>query len=692
MTGRIQIILAAWLTVWLATACGPTPSGTENNNNNNNVTTTCESDQDEDGICDQFEGIDTLVDTDGDGVPDYLDLDSDNDGIADSIEKGNINPGDYPVDSDGDGIPDFRDLDSDGNGLSDAVDGVADLDGDGVGNYADLDDDGDGIFDLVEMGGDPYSPLDSDLDGTPDYQDTDSDNDTILDLHEGSGGLADSDGDGIPDYLDLDSDNDGIFDEIEAGDTNPNTPPVDTDGDGIPDFRDADSDNDGLADGLEDLNHNGVVDPGESDPRNDDTDGDGVSDLIEVAAGTDPQDNTDNPHANGDFVFLVPFEEPASPPEDRLDFSTAFQNVDIYFMIDYSGSMAGEITSIHNSIATVIDALVCGPGENPALTNCIPDLQTGAGQYGGQAGVNPNLEHLKDINGINLIADGPNSTEYYLPSSAPGYGNEYHIQAMDMAISGSCASDPTRFGLACYRSNSLRILLMATDEPFSQDPFWPGQAQPILDNLANNDIVVIGVYGAAAGTLLTDMSSMSSGTPPEPLIPALTTTSINTQACNALPAGAFYNNQAIVEGVNANAANAVTCAVQAVTAYIAQDVRAESVNDPANVDGNGNPVDAPSAFIDYIDVFMDGSAECPTYADVADSDSDGHPDVFVGLLPGSPVCWKIHVKDNITVEPALYPLMFRATIDVYGTGTSLLDTRDVYFLVPPVIAGPIIPQ
>ena len=465
---------------------------------------------------------------------------------------------------------------------------------------------------------------------------------------------------------------------------------MDTDGDTHPDYRDSDSDNDGLLDGLEDLNANGVVDPGESDPRNEDTDGDGVTDMIEVAAGTDPQDAADNPQANGDFVFLEPYEDTASPPNDRLDFSTAFQNVDIYFMIDYSGSMSGEITSIHNSITTVIDDLVCSPGENPSVTNCIPDLQTGVGQYGGQAGVNPNLEHLKDINGVNLIADGPSSTEALLPSTAPGWGNEYHIQAMDMAVGGSCASDPTRFGLACYRSNSLRILLMATDEPFSQDPFWPGQAQPILDNLANNNIVVIGVYGASS--VINDMSSMQGGTPPEPMIPVLTTTNINTTACNALPAGAFYNNQAIVEGINANAANAVTCAIQAVTAYVDQDVRAEALNDPANVDGNGDPVDAPSAFIDYIEVFMDGSPECPNYTDVSDSDSDGHADVFLSLLPGNPVCWMIHVKDNITVEPTTEPLMFRATIDVYGTGTSLLDSRDVFFLVPPVIDDPVIPQ
>jgi hypothetical protein len=47
------------------------------------------------------------VDTDSDGVPDYLDLDSDNDGIFDAIETGN--------DLDSDGIKNYRDLDIDGD-------------------------------------------------------------------------------------------------------------------------------------------------------------------------------------------------------------------------------------------------------------------------------------------------------------------------------------------------------------------------------------------------------------------------------------------------------------------------------------------------------------------------------------------------------------------------------------------------
>ncbi len=49
-----------------------------------------------------------------------------------------------------------------------------------------------------------------------------------------------------------------------------------------------DADNDGLSNSAEDVNQNGVVDTGETDPANSDTDGDGVDDGTEIANGTDP--------------------------------------------------------------------------------------------------------------------------------------------------------------------------------------------------------------------------------------------------------------------------------------------------------------------------------------------------------------------------------------------------------------------
>jgi hypothetical protein len=39
---------------------------------------------------------------------------------------------------------------------------------------------------------------------------------------------------------------------------------------------------------------------------------------------------------------------------------------------------------------------------------------------------------------------------------------------------------------------------------------------------------------------------------------------------------------------------------------------------------------------------------------------------------------------NTTVMPTASPQLFRAQVDVIGDGVTVLDTRDVYFVVPPI--------
>jgi hypothetical protein len=81
------------------------------------------------------------LDTDCDGLIDAIDSDSDNDSINDVDEKGNATLALPPVDTDGDGAPDFRDVDTDADNHCDgpcntqcagACDGICLADGAGV--------------------------------------------------------------------------------------------------------------------------------------------------------------------------------------------------------------------------------------------------------------------------------------------------------------------------------------------------------------------------------------------------------------------------------------------------------------------------------------------------------------------------------------------------------------------------------
>ena len=107
-------------------------------------------DDDNDGIPDTQEG-DGTIDTDGDGMPDSMDLDSDDDGLTDAFEADPTNnfdtdgdgivdnfadtdgdglndttsPNMVPVDSDGDGMPNFQDLNSDNDLFTDAIEDLS---------------------------------------------------------------------------------------------------------------------------------------------------------------------------------------------------------------------------------------------------------------------------------------------------------------------------------------------------------------------------------------------------------------------------------------------------------------------------------------------------------------------------------------------------------------------------------------
>lgn len=186
------------------------------------------------------------TDTDNDGIPDYLDIDSDDDGIPDNIEAqttdGYITPsgidannnglddayegegvlGVIPVDTDLDGLPDYVDEDADGDGVPDNIEGN-DFDQDGLPDvvWIDSDKDNDGLNDGYEGNetidtdvnddiNDPLADLpDTDQDGIPDFRDTDDDDDGIETADEdlnldGDFANDDSDEDGVPNYLDPD--------------------------------------------------------------------------------------------------------------------------------------------------------------------------------------------------------------------------------------------------------------------------------------------------------------------------------------------------------------------------------------------------------------------------------------------------------------------------------------------------------
>jgi uncharacterized repeat protein (TIGR01451 family) len=311
------------------------------------------------------DGTHRVLDSDSDGIPNYLDLDSDNDTVPDNIEAqttlgyvayaptdtdedgivdsydinhtGNI----VPVDTDGDGIPDYLDLNSDDHidspkdGLPDIIEanftsipttggktdgavGTNGLDNAFDGPSGDTYTDPNGIYDNSQFDNFPDNDADVLSGGDVDYRDST---------------FNDFDKDGIADNIDLDDDNDGILDTVESSNAYPpgesRDPLDDDDTDGIPNYMDADF----CAGGT--LNSNGICpefdNDGDGFPNHLDldSDNDGCSDAVE--AGTTTETSPD---------YQFPFDDPVGT--DGIP--DVLQSV--------KGDNSGEVDDNYNAIQT----------------------------------------------------------------------------------------------------------------------------------------------------------------------------------------------------------------------------------------------------------------------------------------------------------------------------------------------------
>lgn len=642
------------------------------------------TDTDGDSIADVHEGADVRRDTDGDGIPDFEDSDSDGDGIPDSVEAGDDDVRTPPRDSDGDGTPDFIDLDSDDNGIPDAEETDGDVDGDGIPDFADLDDDDDGISDAQEIRAFGRT-TDSDDDGAVNYQDPDSDNDTILDGHERD---ADTDGDGQLDVVDLDSDDDGIPDADEAGDDDLTTVPVDSDDDGIPDFRDPDSDNDGISDADEVFVHM-------TDPTRADTDGDGVSDLIEIGAGTDPLDMTDDPRARGDFVFVVPYMEAPDPERDTLEFRTNVRFADIYFSFDVTGSMGAELSAMRNvstGVPAIINELRCAPTggvcENDSdcaagvcfsgscITDpaeglgCIPDMWTGVAAWW----------HLNTFRNLQSLGPDPVMTANAVPcpsstsnlyggstcGSGPGSAEAPFQPPYCVADRATCGMDCALTGIGCggFREDAIRIYIQITD---ADDQCSGSGCSGFTAAGAGAALIAQGVrFISLFGT----DDDQGTGTPES------VARSIGIAANSVDSSGEPFVYPAVDAAVVGQTVQAVRDIVRGVPLRV-------------TINAADEPDDAGDAlqFIARLETNTSraGCTALPT--EDANPAGDGVQDTYPAVTPGNPVCWDVVPRMNETVPPMLTPQVFKARLTVSGDG-SPLDSRLVYFLVPPEIPDP----
>jgi len=365
-------------------------------------------------------------------------------------------------------------------------------------------------------------------------------------------------------------------------------------------------------------------------------------------------------------------------------------------VVDTTGSMGGAITNVRTSLSTP------GSGIIDSVRAVIPDTWFGVGgfddyqvaPYGYASSGDRAYYHLEDVTGdaataqmaVNRLVthyggDGPESGLSATWSAITGLGLPGGSGwPEDRATSTSfapCAMG--HFGWPCFRPGAVPIVVVITDIFFHNGPVcatsWviPGECMyndasigghtpthtEVVTAALDNRVRVIGV--AVGGTYRGDLDQLATDT------------------------GA-------VDGAGMPLVS--TAAAGSVSAAVVDQIRILANQTPIDInlvyeDDASDTVDTWGAFMDHIEANEAGDAALGCEARTGeDTDGDGFADTFRGVTPGEPVCFDIVVKQNDTVMPARMPQIFRATLRVLGDGFTELDSRDIYFLVPPMIEPP----
>ncbi len=366
--------------------------------------------------------------------------------------------------------------------------------------------------------------------------------------------------------------------------------------------------------------------------------------------------------------IVMPFGTPAITPPVRATPDAGWNRVDVYALVDRSGSMSAENSTIKNNFASVVAAIRCAPLGNGADGNCFDDLWAGAGSFGFSGSGAEAYRNYRDVQ------PSPNITG--MPTTEPGgCCSEITHQALQSTLTGvsgaacsiaglnarsNCDTSPAGAdgtGWACFRADAAPVVALFTDEAPSANftcPDWSTIVRP--------DYIALGAR------VLSAYGSTSS----QQAINEFEQFATDTGAIDATQG----NAPLVVSGADTTAATAMQNLLLTLRTKTPMAVSATLID--ATGDAYG-----PADFVSRIDAVNDGSGGCPKGATTFDVDEDGHPDTFLSVMPGTRVCFVIVTRPAGTVPANGNLQYYPATFRVLGDGRMTIADRPVVFTVPP---------
>jgi hypothetical protein len=435
--------------------------------------------------------------------------------------------------------------------------------------------------------------------------------------------------------------------------------------------------------------------------------------------------------AQQDFFFVLPYQDPTGPVMKPLDFSTAIPSLDVFFLMDTTGSMAGEIGNLKGSLnSTVI----------PGIYNAVANTQFGVGAledfpispYGnstcGSSGPDQPLHLLQPVTGnVASVTAGVNAlaTSTGAPIGCGGDGPEGGLEAIYQVATGEGLTGPaptnvpanhTGVGGVGFRSGVMPVVVTISDvlshgagEPVCSSPGYPttsdyaGSVAAVAHTRAQTKAALGNICARAVGIAAINTSIPGACSAQEYLEDLSRTTGARvapsawdvggrpancaTGLCCTDFAGAgrapdadglcpvVFRVPTDGTGVGQQIATGIQMLARFATFTVPTD------RSGVMTDINGNPLPAPHTTADFLKSIAPTSFVLPPPPPVVPNPTFDAT-TFYGVTPGTKITFTVDAFNDFVMQTNDAQI-FRATIRVTASGCTPLDQRDVLILVPP---------
>jgi hypothetical protein len=437
-----------------------------------------------------------------------------------------------------------------------------------------------------------------------------------------------------------------------------------------------------------------------------------------------------------DFFFILPFEDPAGNQEKPLDFSTAIPALDVFFLMDVTGSMGGAISNLQNGLTSTVV---------PGITSAVADSQFGVGAfsdfpiqpYGGEAngcgnglpaGVYDQPFYLLQTitSDQNAVTAGVNALSVSAGGSPIGCGwdgPESQIEGYYQAATGEGLMSPSPtnvpsnnagVGGVAFREGTMPVIVgitdiashapgepagscgqIAYDSPLIAEAHTRQQAKDALNAICARVVGISnnpGTFCSGQPDLEDFATATGARVPPEAWdVPARPANCPVGQCCTALDgAGRAPDADGLCPVVFQTQYNGsglgthIVTGIQMLTRYATFEVQTEKEGEDASI--SGVPLPAGTSTADFIKSITPAGFTLPPPPPALPNPTFDSVS-FQGVTPGTIVSFDV-VGFNDFVQPTDQALIYKATIRVNAGGCTALDEREVFILVPPDAVAP----